>query len=238
MKYLITFSYDGSLFHGLERQKNAKSIQGTLENVLSNLLEQEVFIKASGRTDKGVHALNQKAHFVIDKKIPMGFKKKVNDLLQDEIHIKRIKKVSKNFHARFDVKKKKYRYIINLDKKNRNDAYMFTCFYKLDVKKMKKASKVFVGTHDFKNFTSGYREDYKTHIYNIHVKKRKGKIIIDFLGTGFFRYMVRHLVGALYDVGRGKIEKEDILKMLNEPNKERQLTVMPANGLYLVYVKY
>lgn len=238
MKYLLTFSYDGSKFHGLERQKDVKTIQGTLEEKISAILDEKICIKASGRTDRYVHAIAQTAHFDTEKRIPKDFLKQLNEVLKEEMVVKSIKKVSKDFHARFSVKKKTYRYIINLDRENRNAMYEYTSYYPLDIKKMKQASLLFLGTHDFRNFISGTRDDYTTHIFKINIRKKKNKITLEFTGTGFYRYMVRHLTGALYDVGRGKITNEIIEIMLQDKETKKQVTVMPANGLYLVSVKY
>lgn len=238
MRYLLTFSYDGSKFHGLERQKDVKTIQGFLEEKISTILKENICIKASGRTDRYVHAIAQTAHFDTDKSLSKDFLKQLNEALDEEIIVKSIKKVRKDFHARFSVKKKTYRYVINIDKENRNDMYEYTSYYSLNIKRMQKASLLFLGTHDFRNFISGTRDDYATHIFKIKIRKKKNKITLEFTGTGFYRYMVRHLTGALYDVGRGKIDKEVIEEMLHDKETRKQVTVMPANGLYLVSVKY
>ncbi len=238
MRYLIRMSYDGSLFHGFQRQQNEKNIQSKVEDALQKILNEKIEIKGAGRTDAKVHALSQTAHFDTTQKLPINFLKRLNKELHEEIKIKSIKKVSNNFHARFSVKEKKYRYLINFNKNKKNDNYYFTSYYNLDINKMKEVSRIFLGTHDFEAFVSGYREDYTTHIYKITFRKKNNMLIIEFVGTGFYRYMIRHLVGALYDVGRHKKNKSDILKKLNKEDITIGTTVMPAYGLYLVNVKY
>ena len=238
MRYLIYFSYDGSKFHGLERQKSYRSVQGTLEQALSLILKTDIVIKASGRTDAGVHALGQTAHFDYDSKLPPNFKKKLNQELKDDIIIKKICRKDDNFHARFNVKTKTYCYVINLGASRRNDNYYFTTKYKLDLKKMRQAQKLFLKSHDFRNFVSGTRDNYETFITKVKIKKQNNFLIFAFTGTGFYRYMVRHLVGALFDVGRGKVRIDEVKVMLTNPEVPRQLTVMPGQGLYLVKVKY
>lgn len=238
MRYLLTFSYDGSKFHGFQRQNNVKNVQGLLEQTLSKLLNEDIVIKGSGRTDAGVHAIAQTAHFDSNSSLTQKFIDDINKALQGDIFVKKIKKVNNDFHARFSIKYKKYRYIINLDKSNLNNDYYFTSLFKLDLKRMRGASKLFIGTHDFHNFVSGDRDDYITHIKRIKISEKGNYIVLEFTGVGFYRYMVRHLVGALYDVGRDKASKEVIQKMLDKPNEKKQLTVMPASGLYLVKVKY
>lgn len=238
MRYLMTFSYDGSLFHGFQRQKDVKNVQGTLEKALSDYFEREIVIKGSGRTDAYVHAFGQCAHFDINRAICFNDKLKLNKILAGEIIIKKLKRVDDSFHARFSVKSKTYCYVINTDKEQKNDKCYFSSFFKLDLKKMKNASKMFIGTHDFQNYVSGKRDDYITHISKIKISKKKNLIKMTFVGSGFYRYMVRHLAGALYDVGRGKVNENTLKDMLDNPSISKQLTVMVPNGLYLVKIKY
>ena len=199
---------------------------------------QPIFIKASGRTDAGVHALKQSAHFDYEFKLPKNFKNRLNQELKGDIVIKKVWKKDPNFHARFNVKTKTYCYVINLDTTRRNDNYYFTTNYKLNLKKMRQAQKLFLKSHDFRNFVSGTRDNYETFITKVKIKKQNNFLKFEFTGTGFYRYMVRRLVGALFDVGRGKVSIDEVKTMLTNPDIPRQLTVMPASGLYLVKVKY
>lgn len=233
MRYLIRFSYDGTKFHGFQRQNDVRNVQGTLENVLSNFLKENILIKGSGRTDAGVHAHDQCAHFDYSGKISFKDIEKINYLLGKDIVINKCVVVNDLFHARYDVKKKMYVYKINNGKyKNEYDGYYYQSKCNYDIKKMKKASKLLIGTHDYHNFVSGYRDDYTSTIYKISIKKRGDIIILKFVGIGFFRYMVRHLVGALLLVGKGKVDVHVIENML-EKNINKTLSVVPAEGLYL-----
>ena len=237
MRYLIRFSYDGTLFHGFQRQNDVKSVQKTLEDALSKILGVEIVIKGSGRTDAGVHALNQCAHFDYDGKITNKEIFKLNEILNDEIVIKNCKKVPNDFHARHNVKKKTYVYKINNGMYKKDyEGYYFQVKYPLDLKEMKKASKLFIGVHDFHNFVSGFRVDYTTCIYKINIKRRGDIVLMKFVGAGFYRYMVRHLVGALLDVGRGKVDINVIENMLLNENKK--LSIVPADGLYLEKIEF
>ena len=239
MRYLIKFSYDGTKFHGFQRQNNVKNVQKTLEDALSKLLGVEIFIKGSGRTDAGVHALGQCAHFDYNGKVTFKEIQKLNEILREEIVIKKCKKVSNDFHARHSVKKKTYVYKINNGKYRKDyEGYYFQCRYPLDMREMKRASKLFVGIHDFHNFVSGFRVDYTTCIYKISIRKHGDIILMKFVGAGFYRYMVRHLVGALLDVGRGKVSINVIENMLENENLNKKLSIVPADGLYLVRVDY
>lgn len=235
MKYMMVISYDGSKFHGFQRQKNVRNVQGYLEMVLSNLLNEEIIIKGAGRTDRGVHAKYQVVHFETDKKIT-NLKKKLNNQLID-LKIKRIKKVDNNFHARHSVKNKTYLYKIDL--KNKLDSnYYLTIKYELHIKDMKQASKLFIGTHNFKNFVAGERLDYTSTIFDIKIYKFNGVLYLKFKGIGFYRYMVRNLVGALLDIGKRKIDINVIKEMLENPNIEKRLTTSSPNGLYLLKINY
>ena len=223
MRYFIEFSYDGTKFHGFQRQKDVKNVQSLLENNLSLYFSKNILIKGSGRTDAGVHALGQCAHFDYEDIITKRDIKNINTLLNNDIKIKKCHLVADSFHARYSVKNKTYYYQIKR---------------KLNYNKMKDVSKLFIGTHDFRNFVSGYRDDYISTIYSISFKKRKDLIKITFVGKGFYRYMVRHLVGALVDVGKDKISKDVIREMLEKTDEFKSLSVAPADGLYLKKINY
>ncbi len=240
MRYLISISYDGSKFQGFQRLKENNSVQKTIENALTIINKKEVVIKGAGRTDRGVHALDQKAHFDLDINInPKSLKKALNGLVKPYIYINDCKLVENDFHARFCVKEKTYIYKINLGKYNPilND-YVNQNVKNLDIKRMKKASKIFIGVHNFKNFVSGPRENYDCIIYKIKFKKKNDIIEIEFNGKSFYRYMVRNLVGALIEVGKHKITSDDIKKMLENYNEKITLPTAEACGLYLKQIKY
>lgn len=234
MKLLIIFSYDGSKFYGFQRQKDKRNVQGTIEEALSKIYSKEIQIKGAGRTDRGVHAKNQAAHFVVPYKVS-GLKRKLNSYLND-IKIKRVKTVEDDFHARHSVKSKTYIYKIALNG-NKNSNYFYNLKYSVDIDKMKKVANYFVGTHDFKNFVSGKRDDYTSTIFSIKFKKKRNILTIAFKGVGFYRYMVRNLVGALIAVGRGKVNEQDILYALN-CQENMQFPTAPPNGLYLRNIEY
>ena len=239
MRYLIKFSYDGTLFHGFQRQKDVKNVQGLLENDLSNYFNEEIVIKGSGRTDAGVHAKCQCAHFDINKLINNKDIKNINKLLNKEIVINKYMLVNDNFHARHDVKKKTYIYKINVGKyKSNYEGYYYQIKYNLDIKKMREASKVFIGVHDYRNFVSGYRDNYESVIYDIKIRKFGNILTFKFVGAGFYRYMVRHLVGAILDVGKGKADINTIRGMIDNKEFTKKLSVVPACGLYLIDIKY
>lgn len=235
MRYMVVFKYDGSKFYGFQRQKDVRNVQSYLENNLKKILNEEIVIKGAGRTDRGVHAKYQVAHFDTDKSVK-GLKSRLNKNLLDMKMLK-IKKVNNDFHARYSVKNKTYIYKLDLSGKKDINYYGYT-YNKLDVKKMRKLSKIFIGTHDFHNFVSGFREDYTTTILNIKIYKLNNVIYFKFKGIGFYRYMVRNLVGALIEVGKGKIGKEDLEEMLYNSNIDKRLPTSSPNGLYLYKINY
>ena len=235
MKYMVVFSYDGSKFFGFQRQKDVRNVQGYLESVLSEELKENIVIKGAGRTDRGVHAKYQVAHFETGKDID-GLKDKLNKILKD-LKIRKIVKVDNNFHARHSVKNKTYLYKIDLT--NRRDSnYYLLMKNSLNIKRMKLASKLFLGTHNFKNFVAGERKDYTGTILDIKIFKFNNILYLKFKGIGFYRYMIRNLVGALLEVGKGKIVANVIKEMLDNPDNEKRLPTSSPNGLYLYKINY
>lgn len=241
MRYLISVSYDGSAFYGFQRLNKKKSVQSELEKALTKINKTVVLVKGAGRTDRGVHALDQKVHFDLSISIePKRLVNALNSLVDDAIYIKDAKIVSDDFHARFDVKNKTYTYNINMGEYDPiKNNYIYNYNRTLDVKMMKKASKVLLGKHSFKAFTSGERESYNSIIEKIKIDVDKNKVLhITFKGKSFYRYMVRNLVGALILVGCGKITDKELKEMLEcGKNKYNYMTV-PASGLYLMKIEY
>ena len=240
MRYLIRFGYDGSHFYGFQRLKNKVSVQKTLEDALTIINKKLVEIKGAGRTDIGVHANCQCAHFDLDMNIPEGrLKMAINSIVHPYIHIVECRKVSHDFHARFSVKKKKYVYKIwcgEYDPK-RYDYYLLYD-KKLDVDKLKVCASVLIGKHDFHNFVSGSRDNYDMEIENIEIVENGEEIDIVFTGKSFYRYMVRNLVGAMLDYHEGKCDILLLQKMLNNKDFDYQLSCASAKGLYLEGVYY
>lgn len=241
MRYLITFSYDGSNYNGYQIQKNKPTIQGELERILSMILNDNVKVSASGRTDAKVHAVNQKAHFDCCKKLDLiKFKMSLNKLMPSDIYIKDIKNVKDDFHARFNVKEKEYHYKINLKEYNPFDRkYIYQYNRELNIDKMIEASKYLIGTHNYKSFTKSdiNRDDYIRTIKQIKIVN-KDILTIKFTGNGFLRYMVRNIVGTLIAVGEEKIEPNAVKKILELQDRTKALKTSPPEGLYLYNVKY
>ena len=242
MRYLMTFSYDGTLFYGYQKQVDKRTVQEEIEKVLSKINDKKISISASGRTDALVHAIGQRAHFDSDKIFDVErLKHSMNKMLPEDIYIKKIEQVDDDFHARFNVVKKKYVYKLNVGEYNpllRN--YVFQYNWKLNVKKMNMALKYFKGTHNFKSVTktSSEEKDYTRTIYDIELSENNEIIEITFVGNGFMRYMVRNMVGLLIAVGEEKIKPSDIKKILESEDRTMAKKTAPPEGLYLTEVYY
>ncbi len=246
MRYLITFSYDGTNFSGYQKQPRERTVQQELEKVLKQLNDnKKVEVHASGRTDAKVHALNQKAHFDIEVKITEEkLQKGMNSLLPEDIYIKKVEKVSDDFHARFNAIGKEYIYQINMGEYNpleRNYVYQYN--KKLDIFEMERAMKYLEGTHNFKSFTKTDEEknDYVRTLSQTNIlrdSKDLQKITLVFIGTGFLRYMVRNIVGTLIEIGEGKRKSEDIISILEQEDRTKAGKTADPEGLYLKNVFY
>lgn len=240
MRYLMTFSYDGTNFHGYQKQPKLRTIEGELENALAYINGGEnITIHSSGRTDKGVHALNQKAHFDLNKDISLyKLRCAINTHIGSDIYVKNIQIVDSNFHARYMVKKKTYIYKINTKEYNpleRNYVYQYNKDLNLDI--MNREIKYLIGTHDFSSFVNmeDKKETYIRTIYDAYINMIDGIVTITFIGNGFLKYQVRNMVGCLIETStKNRSIKEALLK------KDRKSfgKIAPGCGLYLKDVEY
>ena len=240
MRYLAKISYDGSKFYGFQKLNNYKTVQEELEKALTKINKSLVTIKGAGRTDRGVHAFNQGVSFTLNINIPIdNLKEAINSIIDKYIYVNEIIEVEDNFHARFDSLEKTYEYVINLGEYDAIDNdYIYNYCHKLNINKMKKASKYLIGMHSYKAFTSGDRDNYNSIIYDIKFKKKKDILVISFRGKSFYRYMIRNMVGCLINIGEEKNHPEIIKEMLDKKSKIYNYITAPASGLYLVDVKY
>ena len=246
MRYLITISYDGTLFSGYQKQPKERTVQSELEKALKEINGgKKVDVHASGRTDAGVHALNQKVHFDLETKITTDkLVKGLNSLLPKDIYVKNAIEVKEDFHARFSAIGKEYIYILNMGEYNpieRNYVYQYN--KKLDVGELERAMQYLEGEHNFKSFTKTDEEkdDYVRTISQTNLirdSKDLNKITLVFVGTGFLRYMVRNIVGTLINVGEGKIKSEEVIEILKKEDRKAAGKTANPEGLYLKNVFY
>ncbi|MCQ2793150.1 MAG: tRNA pseudouridine(38-40) synthase TruA [Bacilli bacterium] len=242
MRYLATVSYDGTNYVGWQIQPNGLSIEEVIEKVLSKMLNTPTKIYGSGRTDAGVHAKGQTFHFDSKEISDLGkFMYSMNKLLPIDIKISQIKAVKDDFHARFNAISKIYVYKINTGKFDvfqKEHIYQF--LQKLNVSQMIEASKLFVGEHNFMNFTSKEEDEsnFIRNIYSIDINEDKEIVSFTLSGNGFMRYMVRMIVGTLVQVGLGKLTVNDVKLLINSKERKQTQYKIEACGLYLEKVNY
>lgn len=243
MRYKIKFSYDGSAYAGFQSQKGLETIQEKMEEALTKVNNgKKTNIVATGRTDKGVHALAQYGHADIDVNITeKKLKRALNSNLPEDIHVIETQEEKDDFHARYNVKEKKYEYKINLGEYNPIERkYVFQYNHELDINKIKEAIQYFEGEHDFRAFVTDNKEKENCirTITKTKVEVKNNILTINFQGTGFLRYQVRNMVGILIRVGENKIEPEKITEIINSKDRTKSGKTAPAEGLYLVDVIY
>ena len=245
MKLLCCVTYKGTEYQGWQKQPDTPTIQGEIEKVLSQILNSEINIQGSGRTDAGVHAENQYFHFETEKEMDLDrLRYSANCLLPKDIFIKSISKVNDDFHARYSAKEKIYRYKIRFGERNPLTNDLETNIpYELDGNLLTKSLKEFVGTHNFADFTSK-EEDEESFVRTItevstYFDERNDTFEIKFIGNGFMRYQIRFMIGAALAVASQKENIDFIQYHLSEKNTREIVSYKaPAEGLYLVDVNY
>lgn len=232
-------TYDGSRFNGFQKQPNQHTVQGTIEKALQSLTKEKITIHASGRTDKGVHAIDQVFHF--DTKSTMetfGFHQLLNKYLRNEIHITSCKKVDITSHSRYDVKTKEYMYLLNLEKLDiiqQNYEWHPKSF---DLEIFREQLRHLLGTHNFSSFTKTNSDiSYIRTIYDTNIVFEHGKMKVFIKGNGFLRYMVRNIVAALVLIASGDVTFTIDSLIRAEDNSILQ-ELAPSGGLYLNEVTY
>lgn len=243
MRYLIHFSYDGTNFNGFQKQPNCRCVESELEKALYEINDhKKTKLVGSGRTDRGVHANHQCAHFDINVDITLyKLKCALNSLLPPDIHVFDVESVSDEFHARFNAKKKTYKYIINCGEYNPMERnYVYQYGKELDVDKMKKEIKSFIGKHDFKPFVSdeSVKENYEREIYDAYIKQENDKVIFYFIGNGFMKYQVRNMVGVLFKIGKNKLDLGIVDKIFKDHSLAKCINTIKREGLYLENIEY
>jgi tRNA pseudouridine38-40 synthase len=241
----LTIQYEGTNYHGWQRQKNGLSIQEVIEETLALLTKSKITLYGSGRTDAGVHALFQVANFFSNTKIPPdSIKMALNSLLPDDINILMAEYVPPEFHSRYSVKRKSYEYRIL----NTREADVFLRRYTwhireaLDLMEMRKCLSLIVGIYDFSSFRASgsaninpEREMFRAVLSD---EDQDGIIRFIFEAKGFLRHMVRNLIGTIVDAGRGKITSIDFKDILEARDRKRAGVMAPAQGLFLKMVEY
>lgn len=239
----LTIEYEGTNYSGWQIQKNANSVQGEIEKAIEKTIGEKIKLIGSSRTDKKVHALGQVANFKTGARMPgERYKYALKEYLPDDISIVNSEEVSLDFHSRFDARKKTYKYIVYNGKLPRAlyKRFSYHCPYNLNIDAMRLASKHFIGTHDFESFKPKESVAFTTikTIYNIDIRKNGDIIVFTIEGKSFLHNMIRIIVGTLLLVGRGRIPKEEIPKIIKAKTREKAGPTASAQGLYLKKVFY
>lgn len=245
MRIFGVVAYQGNNYQGWQKQSDAPSVEEAIEKVFSKILNCDINIYGSGRTDAGVHACHQTFHFDVEKEnLDLDkLKYAVNSLLPKDIFIKELKIVSDDFHARFSIKEKTYEYVIRFGNRDvfnyQNEA---TILFPTDIELLKKSLSLFIGKHNYQNFTSKEEDEagFVREIKEISVDydKENNRLKICLTGNGFMRYMVRYIVGTSLAVAQGKEDISFIERNLDAKERNIVSYKAPAEGLFLKDVKY
>jgi tRNA pseudouridine38-40 synthase len=242
--FKLIIEYDGSRYHGWQRQKEDRSIQGEIEKALKTITARSVTLIGSGRTDAGVHAQGQVANFKCDTRLePAALMNALNALLEDDIVIKVCESVHSSFHARYNVKSKVYHYRMLNRPLPAAIGRQYSWFIRktLNHEAMRAAIALIIGSHDFKAFegTGSARQHTTRHIYSAELSEPdNGLFVFQIEADGFLRHMVRNIVGSLVDVGLEKLTPHDFKRILDSKDRSQASATAPAHGLTLIKVKY
>ena len=242
--FRIVLQYEGTKYQGWQKQESTgNTIQGKLENILSRMVDSPIEIHGAGRTDAGVHAKGQVAHFKADTTMTENeILRYINQYLPEDIAVVSVKEAGERFHARLNAVGKIYQYRIM----NSEIPHVFERRYvheetaTLDIQKMENAAERLIGTHDFKAFTSTKRGKKSTvrTIESITIDKIGDEVRMTYKGDGFLYHMVRILSGTLIEVGRGERSVESVSEALSSMERENAGFLAPAKGLTLMEVLY
>jgi tRNA pseudouridine38-40 synthase len=251
MRYLkLTIAYDGTDFHGWQMQSGKPTVQGELVAVLRRLTQENVAIHGSGRTDAGVHALGQVASFRTQSALSPGeFQRALNALLPPTIRIMASEETGPDFHARWSARAKIYRYRLYRGRVVPPAIWRYVLHYPfpLDEDRMREAAARFVGSHDFAAFaaSTGSEDDDKERstvreVYSAELQRSEDQqeLVFTVRGRSFLRYMVRKMVGTLLDVGRSRLQPEDIDQLYELKDRSKSGPTVPPQGLCMVRVEH
>ena len=239
----LTVAFDGSAYHGWQIQKSAPTVQGLIAETIFRITHERVSVAGSGRTDAGTHARGLVANFLTESR--MSTKEMVrafNGLLPRDVRILSAREAQPDFHARRDAVSKVYRYQIYLGPilmpHLRREFFHFP--YSVDVSKMQRMAKLFVGKRDFASFTKKASVTTNTvrRIIRCDLKKDGHKLLLTVAGTGFLHHMVRNMAGTLLEVGRGTISQKDFRDLFVKRDRTLAGFTAPAHGLVLLKVQY
>jgi tRNA pseudouridine38-40 synthase len=240
----LLIEYDGTNYQGWQIQPEGPTIQGMLEEKLSRLTGERIHVIGSGRTDSGVHAFGQVAHFKTQSQMDIRtIQRALNSLLPPDIVIQEVEEVDESFHARKHSKSKIYEYrILNRNLRSAfHRGYVWYIPQKLNLTEMKKATQGLIGEHDFSAFRtvgSPTRTAVRRVIRAEWKRGRDGLIRFEIEANGFLKQMVRSIIGTLVEIGKGRMKASDFRQILNSKDRKKAGPTAPAQGLFLKEVKY
>jgi tRNA pseudouridine38-40 synthase len=249
---MLTLMYDGTSFNGWQRLNNVKdekeNIQGLLERVLSDITEQDIQVIGSGRTDAGVHALQQVCNFYTSSELKVWeIQQELNHRLPEELRVIRATQTKDNFHSRYDAVSKVYEYRIDVRERERvfSRKYTYPAYRDLNIEHMQQAANYLVGTHDFKAFSTDRKDGkptirtiHKIHIYRVTDHRNLNEVRIECTGDGFLHHMVRIIAGTLLEVGTGQRIISSVPEALNSRERKNAGILLSPQGLFLNKVNY
>ncbi len=239
--FRLIVQYNGTNYHGFQRQKHCRTVQEELEKALSIILREKIMIKAASRTDRGVHALGQVVTFNSScSDLKEDFLYHLNAVLPKDIRVVKVGKTNQFFHPRRDAVMRHYSYLINNSPYSSPflDDLTYHCPFPLDLERMRSVAQLFLGEHDFKSFTTS--EETRPTIRSfkkIEIKKEDNLIEINFSGLSFLYNMLRMVGAALVQVGLKRTTQQEIALCLNL-KKKPSFAPLPAKGLFLVKIDY
>ncbi len=238
--YKIEISYDGSSFHGFQKQVSVRTVQSAIEDSLQ-LIIKDYELNYAGRTDTGVHARSQILSLKTSQNLNSSFFNSLDSLLGHEIKINKFEKVKNSFHPRYDSKSRVYKYFLQGSDKgtpyNRNYRYLVRT--QIELSQLKSIEKIFVGKKNFKNFSKLRKgQDPYREISKSEWKKSNDYFVYTIEGSSFLHNMVRSIVGCQLAVLQNKVTKKELKESLQQPQKTRFNFIAPAHGLYLWKIKY
>ena len=241
MRYFITFSYNGTDFHGSQTQPNGNTVQAEMEAAFATILREPVALTFAGRTDAGVHAEKMVAHFDWTKALPANMDGRLNRLLPDSIAVQAIQRVTDDAHARFDATSRTYHYRITTRKDPFTNQFRTRIAPGLDFKAMNEAARLLLGQQNFASFCRTHT-DVKTSICDVRkarwVQENEHEAYFVITADRFLRNMVRAVVGTLFEVGKGKMTADEFAQVIAAKDRCQAGHSAPAEGLALIEITY
>jgi len=240
----LIIQFDGTRYHGWQTQRSEGTVQKTLQHALQRILNQPIIVHGAGRTDAGVHAIGQTAHFTTSSTLPLDkLRKGLNSILPSDIVVLDVSETDQHFHARYSARTRTYQYFI-WNSPNRSPFYRMYAWHiphRLDLSAMRAAAQLLVGVHDFSSFQASDR--IRVHpvreVLSVHLKKTaRCLIVFEIRANAFLKHMVRNIVGTLVAVGSGKISIEQFKEIFEKCDRTAAGMTAPPHGLFLKDVQY